>query len=270
MAFFSTPARDAATAVVELKAPLFIADLHLSEARPDDVAGFFALLDAIETQPRFRDIKELVILGDFFDYWIGDDAAFTVKSIAGRLAAFARHRRVFFMHGNRDFLVGGAFARDTGMTLLTDPCVATIDNKRVLLSHGDLWCTDDTDYQNVRKRLRAGWWQWLALHLPLKKRLSLAENAREKSRTQKARKDVRQMDVVNDAVIRDARRLACPTVIHGHTHRPQIVDMGQGIIRAVLPDWHYKGTQPERGGFITLIDGVPVIHELTDITDKAD
>ncbi len=134
--------------------------------------------------------------------------------------------------------------------------------ERILLSHGDLWCTFDADYQKVRRRVRSVWWQWIMLRLPLKKRLQVAEDARARSRTRKSVKAAYITDVDERALDEAARNLEAAVVIHGHTHRPGITTTAGGVIRAVLPDWHFEEANCIRGGWIGIEANRPVLHPM--------
>ena len=253
MSIFSTPGREGDARLLTLENPAFISDLHLTRDAPDTLAGFFRFMEG----PAL-DYAELVILGDFFNYWIGDDASFTVAEVTRALKTYSdTGRRLFLMQGNRDFLMGADYARECGATLLADPVAADVNGTRLLLSHGDMWCTNDPGYQKVRARLRSRWWQWCALRLSLKKRLSIAENARRKSRAEKVTKSREITDVV-PAAYREALSLTGATiVIHGHTHRPAVHEDEGGIVRAVLPDWAFEGERCLRGGWLAICDGRP-------------
>mgnify|MGYP002534924019 CR=1 FL=1 len=164
--------------------------------------------------------------------------------------------------GNRDFMMGERFAREIGATLLRDPAVGVLRGERILLSHGDLWCTFDADYQKVRRRVRSVWWQWIMLRLPLKKRLQVAEDARARSRTRKSVKAAYITDVDERALDEAARNLEAAVVIHGHTHRPGITTTAGGVTRAVLPDWHFEEANCIRGGWIGIEANRPVLHPM--------
>lgn len=180
-----------------LNDPVFISDLHLSHSEPDTINAFLRFLEHEAAEH-----AELLILGDFFDYWIGDDASYTMAAVADALRAYSASHGLYIMHGNRDFMMGERFAREIGATLLRDPAVGVLRGERILLSHGDLWCTFDADYQKVRRRVRSVWWQWIMLRLPLKKRLQVAEDARARSRTRKSVKAAYITDVDERALDR--------------------------------------------------------------------
>lgn len=254
---FSCPTLEGTRETVALADPVFISDLHLSGSEPDTMAGFFRFL---ETEAAAH--RELVILGDFFDYWIGDDASGTVGSIVRALQRWSASHPLYLMQGNRDFMMGERFAGEVGAVLLRDPAVVTAGGMRILLSHGDLWCTKDADYQAVRRRVRSVWWQWLVMRLPLKKRIAIAENARSRSRARKVEKDPSVTDTDPAAVLSAAREARADAVIHGHTHRPGAAPIGENVLRIVLPDWHFEGTAPLRGGYAAFEDGKPVLRTL--------
>ena len=254
---FSCPTLEGTRETVALADPVFISDLHLSKTEPDTMAGFFRFLENEAAGHR-----ELVILGDFFDYWIGDDASFTAESIVRALRTWSASHGLFIMQGNRDFMMGERFAREIGAVLLRDPAVVTVGDMRLLLSHGDLWCTKDGDYQAVRRRVRSVWWQWLVMRLPLKNRIAIAENARSRSRARKVEKDPSVTDTDPAAVLAAARAARADAVIHGHTHRPSAAQLGENVLRIVLPDWHFDGTSPIRGGYAAFEDGRPVLRTL--------
>jgi UDP-2,3-diacylglucosamine hydrolase len=233
-------------------AALFISDLHLSEDRPEANERFFSLLEG-----KARQAESLTILGDFFEYWIGDDdLAWPFNAvIAGALQSLARDGvALYFMHGNRDFLVGDRFCRATGATLLDDPAVVELDGEKTLLMHGDTLCTDDLDYQNWRRTARSGAWQAAFLAKSLDERRQAVGGMREKSKEVVAAKPAEIMDV-NEGAVREAmQRHGVRRLIHGHTHRPghHRVDLDAGAgERWVLPDWY------GRGGYLEVARGKP-------------
>jgi len=218
---------------------LFISDLHLSEDRPEANERFFSLLEN-----EARDAEALYILGDFFEYWIGDDdLAWPFNAvIAGSLRELSRGGvRVCFMHGNRDFLIGERFCAATGATLLEDPTVVEIDGERTLLMHGDTLCTDDLDYQNWRRTARSSAWQAAFLARSLDERRKAVGGMREKSKEVVAAKPAEIMDVNQDAVRQAMESHGVRRLIHGHTHRPGHHRVAGGGERWVLPDWYGRG-----------------------------
>lgn len=217
---------------------LFLSDLHLCEARPDTTSAFLAFLGGPASCA-----ARIYILGDLFEYWAGDDDEnpFTLL-IAESLSALARAgARVLFMAGNRDFLLGASYAERAGIERLDDPHLLSVGGEKLLLSHGDQLCTDDTAYQAFRSQVRDLTWQQGFLAQPLSARRKLVEDIRERSESEKSRKPSQIMDVNASAVDRLLREYAYPTLIHGHTHRParheHVVD-GRRCSRIVLPDWH--------------------------------
>ena len=225
---------------------LFISDLHLSEERPGANERFFQFLedDAAGAQA-------LYVLGDLFEYWIGDDdleEPFNAVIVGFFRRLTATGTRLYFMHGNRDFLVGEAFASATGATLLADPSV--VDG--TLLMHGDTLCTDDLEYQAWRRTARSADWQREFLAKPLAERRETVHGLREKSKAVIQAKTAEIMDV-NDAAVAEAlRRHGVTRLVHGHTHRPgrhRLQVDGQHCERWVLPDWY------GRGGYLELVDG---------------
>jgi UDP-2,3-diacylglucosamine hydrolase len=221
----------------------FISDLHLSAERPEITRLFERFVN--ETAPQ---AQSLYILGDLFEYWIGDDQldsdalAINVARQLHELAAAGT--KVFFMHGNRDFLVGPRFARQAGLDVLPDPTLINIGPTPVLLMHGDTLCTDDTRYQSFRRQVRSAEWQHEILAKPIHERAALAQSIRSQSDIEKSMKPEAIMDVNADAVSVAFRDHGFPAMVHGHTHRPakheHLVD-GQSCVRWVLQDWHQVG-----------------------------
>lgn len=259
---FSCPTLEGSAGPVTLTDPIFISDLHLSHAEPDTLHAFLRFLKSDADQHR-----ELLILGDFFDYWIGDDASFTMQVVVDALRQYAKTHALYIMHGNRDFMMGERFAKEIGATLLKDPTIAKVGQQTLLLSHGDAWCTRDHDYQAVRRRVRSIWWQWLVMRLPLKKRLSIAENARAKSLSRKSTKAAYLTDVTPEVVLDAATQAQAKLIIHGHTHRPTIEAMTDTVTRIVLPDWHFVGDKPQRGGYVCFDGATPKLVTFTERHD---
>jgi UDP-2,3-diacylglucosamine hydrolase len=235
--------------------PLFIADLHLAPERPRTSARFLQFLAA--DAPRHR---ELVILGDLFEFWIGDDAAPAARPVIDALAAFSSSgRRLLLMHGNRDPLLGHGFAAATDGTLLADPIVLDVAGTATLLSHGDAWCTRDLAYQAFRATARQPAFQRDFLSRTLENRVAFARGLRMQSEDAKSTKAADIMDVTPDAVVDALREAGVRRIIHGHTHRPaaHVIDLGDALgERWVLPDWDLDGPEP-RGGFLDFLDGKP-------------
>jgi UDP-2,3-diacylglucosamine hydrolase len=257
MSFFSTPSKEVTRNSIVLRDPVFISDLHLNGDEPDTINGFLRFLNDVASQH-----QELVILGDLFDYWVGDDDVESAGIVVEALKKFSETHKLYIMHGNRDFMMGNRFGEACGAKMLADPCVTSNKGVRILLSHGDIRCTDDEVYQKVRRKVRGFWWQWTMLRLPLSKRLEVAQNARAKSKATKESTSAKTMDVVNSEVIKSALQHRAHDVIHGHTHQPGMVQLDAHTARYVLPDWHFEGEKAVRGGYIVLEDNQPVLKSL--------
>ncbi len=220
---------------------LLISDLHLQEERPDITRAF---LDLLAT--RARSAQALYILGDFFEAWIGDDAMTPYQaSICQALRALSdTGTQVFLMHGNRDFLIGQAFCKAAGATLLPDPSVVELGGEPVLLMHGDSLCTRDEGYMKLRRYLRNPVSLWVLRHLPLRTRHKLARKLRSESRAQTRMKANDIVDVTPEEVPRVMQQHGVRTLVHGHTHRPAIHKLMVGDAparRIVLGDWDRQG-----------------------------
>ena len=221
---------------------LFISDLHLDAERPEIGEQFLAFAAG-----EARDADALYILGDLFESWVGDDDPnphYAAMKAAIRGVSDAGVP-VYFMHGNRDFMIGDGFAAETGVRILEDPTVVDLYGESVLLSHGDAWCTDDVEYQNVRAMTRNPQWQAAMLEKPLEVRLAIAAGARAESQARNAMLPEEIMDV-NPGAIRDAmREHGVRTILHGHTHRPAVHRFeldGDDATRIVLGDWYDHGS----------------------------
>ncbi len=241
--------------IAPLTDPIVISDLHLTTDRPRTVARFLRFM-----QQDAPGHPELLILGDLFEFWIGDDAGAAAAPIVEALAAATQTgQRLLVMHGNRDPLLGSAFANATGATLLADPLVVDVAGTRTLLTHGDAWCTLDVPYQRMRATVRQPEFQSDFLARPLADRIAFARSLRMQSESEKAVKAADIMDVTQDAVLAAVREAGVQRVIHGHTHRPaaHVVDIdGSRVERWVLPDWDLDDVEP-RGGFLDFVDGQP-------------
>jgi len=223
-------------------ATLFISDLHLHPSRPAVITCFLAFLEQQRGQA-----EALYILGDLFETWIGDDHPEPVyQRVKQALAACCQAGTpVHLMHGNRDFMLGGTFLAETGCTLLPDPAQIDLYGAATLLMHGDSLCTDDTEYQQVRKQLRDPAWQQQARALPVAQRLAMAAEARARSTQSKRGKEEYIMDVNQDEVRRVIEAGRVDLLIHGHTHRPgsHSVQTAHGeATRIVLGDWYETGS----------------------------
>ena len=220
---------------------LFVSDLHLDASHPEIAEQFLEFLEQ-----RGKDCRALYILGDLFEYWLGDDDPDPEKrSVVRALKQLSSRVPIYFMRGNRDFTAGKRFAKDAGVTILDDPFLADVEGKEVLLSHGDLLCTDDHQYQRYRKRVNNPWIKALLLAGPLSFRTWLANRGRKRSQRVSAGKSLVLMDVNQDAVENMMQQHNVTTLIHGHTHRPnvhQFESAGQSKTRIVLGDWYEQGS----------------------------
>ena len=219
----------------------FISDLHLDSATPQRSAAFQRFLRA---ESAYCD--ELYILGDLTEVWVGDDddSPF-VDLIRTELKSAAARCRIHLMHGNRDFLIGEAFASACAINLIPDPFVIERTNQRILLCHGDSFCTDDLPYQQTRATLRSQRWQSEILAKSLADRRALANSLRAQSRAANANKPDNIMDVSQEAVGHAQRLHEADAIVHGHTHRPGIHAIGDAshrrAVRYVLGDWDRCG-----------------------------
>ncbi len=223
-------------------ATLFISDLHLDSSRPEVTQQF---LDFLQHDARKADA--LYILGDLFELWVGDDDTDPEKRrIVAALAALTRAGvPCSILRGNRDFLLGERFSRESGCALLPEGAVIDLYGQPVLLMHGDTLCTDDHSYQRLRRILHNGVVQWILRHLSLARRHALAARIREGSKAHTTRTAPMIMDVNADAVAAAFASRKIATLIHGHTHRPAIHSLeagGRPVKRIVLGDWYTQGS----------------------------
>ena len=221
---------------------LFISDLHLEAERPEIGEQF---LDFLSGEARQADA--LYILGDLFETWVGDDDPnphYAQMKVAIR-ALVDSGVPVFFMHGNRDFVIGAKFAEETGVVILDDPHPIEMFGRQVLLSHGDAFCIDDIEYQRARAKTRDPQWQAMMLAKPLQERLDFAEQARLQSEQHKEQSSQQIMDVNQGAIVEIFRETSVAILLHGHTHRPAVhkFDLGERTVtRIVLGDWYEQGS----------------------------
>jgi UDP-2,3-diacylglucosamine hydrolase len=221
---------------------LFVSDLHLDAASPEIARQFHAFLAG-----EARSAAALYILGDLFEAWLGDDdpdpsARSTVAALRALVDAGVP---CFVMHGNRDFLIGERFCRETGATLLEDGTVVEVHGERVLLMHGDALCTDDVSYQRLRRIVRSPVVRWIFRHMTLEQRRALARKMRAGSREHVGMTAPEIMDVNAAAVAQAFRAAGVRTLIHGHTHRPAVHEIevdGAPSRRIVLGDWYSQGS----------------------------
>ena len=227
----------------------FISDLHLQREEPETVAAFQRYLHESKADAIF-------MLGDLFEVWVGDDSldeagSFEAECCAS-IAQAAKTRPMFFMHGNRDFLVGSHFAERTGVALLNDPTVLTFAGQRWLLSHGDALCLDDVEYQKFRAVARNPAWQAQLLSLPLAQRRAQGRSARAQSEARKHSPEAFYGDVDTASALQWLAASNSNTLIHGHTHKPaeHVLSSGDGdaggvqFKRIVLSDWDLAADKP--------------------------
>lgn len=211
---------------------VFISDVHLSEERRDLTEAFCEFID------QQRDIDELYLLGDIFEAWVGDDdySEWLLPIEAALTSLASRGIALFFLHGNRDFLIGQEWCEKIGITLLTEPTTIEIAGETWLLTHGDELCTDDVEYQQFRQLSRSQEWQANLLSQPIEARFALARQLREQSKMANANKAENIMDVNHDAVVTALRSYGASALLHGHTHRPND-HKESDYRRVVLGDW---------------------------------
>jgi UDP-2,3-diacylglucosamine hydrolase len=218
----------------------FISDLHLDDNRPHTIALFQSFVEKLKENDQQT---ELYILGDLFESWIGDDyenelhneVIATLKSLTGSGI------KVFFLYGNRDFLIGEKFLSETDVELLIDPFLLESNGKTILLTHGDQMCIDDVEYQTFRSIVRNPDWQKDFLNFPISKRLKIAGETKDASKQSKQEKSMDIMDVNEEEVLRVFKQHEVNTMIHGHTHRPMKHEFkinGSLCSRYVLGDWN--------------------------------
>ncbi|MBC7489405.1 MAG: UDP-2,3-diacylglucosamine diphosphatase [Glaciimonas sp.] len=236
---------------------LFISDLHLQEAHPCTTQAFNNFL-----QTHACNAQQLYLMGDLFEYWAGDDdlekpynhqIADAIRQLSATGVA------VFWIAGNRDFLVADTFAQAANLTLLPDPFIASIAGHRIGLAHGDAQCTDDVNYMAFRAQVRQPEWQQQFLALPLAQRKTIIASVRDQSRKEQQHKSIEIVDVNPHAIAALFTETGTDTLIHGHTHRPALhiyTENEKTLKRYVLPDWEYDVVR-QRGGWISMdADGV--------------
>lgn len=216
---------------------LFISDLHLSANTPQITKNYLALLqtEGVKSQA-------IYILGDFFEYWLGDDGITAEhQAVLSPLNQLSEQGiALYFMHGNRDFLIADEFARQTGCELLRDPTTIDLYGTPTLLMHGDLLCSDDKEYLAFREQVRNPDWQRQFLSLDMNARIEMAKQARDASQSAMQNKADEIMDVNQRTVEQTMRDAGVQQLIHGHTHRPAIHQFQLGsenYKRIVLGDW---------------------------------
>ena len=217
---------------------LFVSDTHLSEDFPHGIDKFNKFLETYANQHGF-----LFILGDLFEYWIGDDAN-QFNSVIKTLEKLKT--KIYFIPGNRDFLIGSDFLDKTNITLLEDPTLIQLGNKKTVILHGDTLCIDDKEYQEFRKKVRSEGWKKHFLNQKIHTRLEICKDLRKKSNEAQVNKSELLMDVNENEVKKLFKDLSFPPImIHGHTHRPkrhQYLLDNHACERWVLNDWYNSGS----------------------------
>jgi UDP-2,3-diacylglucosamine hydrolase len=220
---------------------LFIADLHLSDDQPEIYQRFKNFITT-----KARNSRALYILGDLFEYYLGDDAMSPIAMQVGKdLYELSVIHSVdcYFLAGNRDFLVGDEFAKLAHLTLLEDPSIIQLDQIKLLLTHADQLCTDDIEYQKVRLQIRSKQWKQWFLNQSVAERIEFAKQARIKSQEHTKSVNSEIMDVNQVAVEDLFQQSKIDYILHGHTHRPafhQLKLNNKNYLRMVLGDWHYQ------------------------------
>lgn len=221
----------------------FISDLHLNASMPRSLAGLEHLL-------RTSSAQALIILGDFFEVWVGDDSRhgeFEQRCVR-LLAHAAKQRPIGFMVGNRDFLVGPELLGEAGLTALPDPSIVNVAGQRLLLSHGDALCLADEPYQHFRAMVRSADWQRSFLAQPLLERREIAARIRRESQSRRGFEGAAWADVDGPAALAWLRHNHAQVMVHGHTHKPgrHVLDAASGASRVVLSDWDLDDTASPR------------------------
>ncbi|MBL4660967.1 MAG: UDP-2,3-diacylglucosamine diphosphatase [Alcanivoracaceae bacterium] len=220
---------------------LFIADLHLNDSQPEIYQRFKSFI-----HDKAQDADSLYILGDLFEYYLGDDA---ITDVAQKVCDDLNNltskyqTKCYFMAGNRDFLLSSAFASAAGLIILEYPSIIVLDDEKLILTHGDELCTDDIEYQKIRQQLRSKKWQQWFLSLSLQERIAFANQARIKSQQHTQASKAEIMDVNQLAVVNLFKQHKTTLMLHGHTHRPAfhnfLIDNKQHH-RMVVGDWHQQ------------------------------
>lgn len=214
----------------------FIADLHLCEQQPQ-ISRLFVQF----CRDQACHAQALYILGDFFEYWLGDDSLDKTAQVVQKELSILSEQgvEIYFMAGNRDFLLGQEYANSCGIQIIDEPTVIDLYGENVLLIHGDAECTDDLSYQKVRTLFRSPQWQQQFLNMGIEQRMDFAEKARQQSQQHTQNTTAEIMDVNQTAIEDLYTKHQVKTIIHGHTHRPAI-HQAHGKQRIVLGDWHHQ------------------------------
>ncbi|MFK5985228.1 MAG: UDP-2,3-diacylglucosamine diphosphatase [Pseudomonadota bacterium] len=230
---------------------LFLADLHLGEKTPE-IGSYFKqfIFYCLENQ---QQISSIYILGDFFEFWVGDDYQSDITDqIFSALSSLTKNYAVkgYFMHGNRDFLIGkgakASFEQQTGFSIIDDPCSIELDGEKILLCHGDSLCTDDVQYQQLRQMVRNEQWQSDILSKSINERIQFALASRQQSEQNYKQGEGETIADVNQHAVEEIMiKNQCKTLIHGHTHRPDTHHFslqGEPAQRIVLAAWYKRGS----------------------------
>ncbi len=230
---------------------IFISDLHLSPLTKVENQLFIKLM-----QEWVLKYDALYILGDFFDYWVGDDDDNEfISSIKNTLLAFTYHKPIYFIAGNHDFAIGKVFVKDTGIKIIKDLSTLHTGQKRILLSHGDVFCTLDKPYQRMKMILQNKFIIFLLRKLPIKFRYWLKDKLQKTNKDNYNKLDKSVYQVVDKTIIKYCIQTNCNIVIHGHTHNPGkylIKTSDIRIERLEIPNWCGN----KIGGYVELVDDV--------------
>ena len=216
----------------------FISDLHLE---PVDNNRLHSFIDFLAEAP--KKYKSLYIIGDLFEYWVGDDDPHPInKLIQNKIKdAHGQGLSIFFIHGNRDFLLGSQFEKNTGLRIIDDMTVIKDSGISLMIAHGDSFCIDDVEYQDLKKSLRSEEWKKDFLQRPIAERIAFANDLRAKSAESNSNKAENIMDVNQSYVAEVIEKHKIDFLIHGHTHRPAIHKLDNGSSRVVLGSWEDEG-----------------------------
>ena len=217
----------------------FVSDLHLEPIENKKVKVFFQFLNNAVYK-----YEELYILGDFFEYWIGDDDIQPANKLIMQTLKTASDNglKIYFIHGNRDFLVGSGFESETGVRILEDQYTFSLEGKKIMIAHGDTFCIDDVEYQEMKREIRSDSWKKDFLAKSISERVDFANDLRKRSAERNSNKPENIMDVNDDYVLEIIEREKIDILIHGHTHRPAVHKLSNGSTRAVLGSWEDSGS----------------------------
>tara|TARA_Y100001970_G_scaffold144546_1_gene177530 strand:+ start:53 stop:769 length:717 start_codon:yes stop_codon:yes gene_type:complete len=217
----------------------FVSDLHLEPIENKKVKVFFQFLNNAVYK-----YEELYILGDFFEYWIGDDDIQPANKLIMQTLKTASDNglKIYFIHGNRDFLVGSGFESETGVRILEDQYTFSLEGKKIMIAHGDTFCIDDVEYQEMKRKIRSDSWKKDFLAKSISERVDFANDLRTKSAKRNSNKPENIMDVNDNYVLEVIQREKIDILIHGHTHRPAVHKLSNGSTRAVLGSWEDSGS----------------------------